>query len=616
MRTRLTEFMAQLKYLPQTLQLLWAASRGLTLLWIGMLAVLGLLPGVFVSLTRDVVDGLVVILAGSPSPEEVRALVVTLSGLAAVVLGTELVSSFVGWIHTAQSELIQDHVSGLIHTQSARLDLAFYETPEYHDHLHRVQSEAASRSLALLESGGSLLQNSLTLGAMAAILLPFGLWLPVLLVLSTLPAFYILLKYNLHFHEWWHRTTPDRRWSQYYSTMLTNITVAPELRLFELAGHFQSAFEELRTRLRTERVQLSRDQSLAQLSASFLALLVTGGAMAWMVVRTLQGMASLGDVVLFYQAFSRGQGLMRTLLGSLGSIYSNTLFLGSLFEFLGLAPKIVDPDAPLEPPAAVRQGISFEGVTFRYPGSAVDVLESFDFAIPAGSISAIVGSNGAGKSTLVKLICRLYDPQQGRLLIDGVDVRQLQVTDLHALITVMFQVPVTYHATAGQNIALGSLGSDPGREEIVAAARYAGADELIRKLPSGYDTLLGKLFADGSELSVGEWQRIALARAFLRSAPIILLDEPTSFMDSWTETTWMKRFRNLARTRTAVVITHRFTTAMHANQIFVMDQGKIVEAGTHDHLLSLGGLYASSWIAQMETSHAHSVPDPDYPLPS
>jgi ATP-binding cassette subfamily B protein len=292
---------------------------------------------------------------------------------------------------------------------------------------------------------------------------------------------------------------------------------------------------------------------------------------------------------------------MRALLGSVGQIYSNTLFLEGLFEFLDLEPRVIDPRTPAPVPDSLVKGIRFRNVTFRYPANERAALQDFCLSVPAGQTVAIVGANGAGKSTLVKLLCRFYDPEAGSIELDGVDLRQVSLDDLRDHVSVLFQTPVSYYATAGQNIALGSLWAAPGAAEIETAARDAGAHEVITRLPQGYETLLGRWFTDGTDLSGGEWQRIALARAFLRRSHIIILDEPTSFMDSWAEADWLDRFRALVAGRTAVIITHRFTTAMRADVIHVMDQGRIVESGSHQELLNAGGRYARSWAAQTQS---------------
>ena len=594
--------MGRLSYLRQTWWLVWAASRGWTLAWAVLLVAQGLLPAATVYLTRLLVDSLVATAGSGTSWEVIRPTLTLAALMAGVILLGEFLQSASEWIRTAQSELVQDHISNLIHQKALAVDIAYYESPEYYDRLYRARNDLSSRPLALLESGGSLLQNGVTLLAMATVLVPYGAWLPLVLLISTLPALYAVLRTNRHYHRWWEETTADRRWTQYYDSMLTHGAVAGELRLFDLGGHFQAAFQVLRRRLRAERLRLLRDQSLARMGAGAVALLLSGAVMAWMLWRALQGAVTLGDLVLFYQAFNRGQSLLRSLLGNVGQIYTNSLFLANLFEFINLKPEVVDPPQPVPAPPVLKDAIRFRQVTFRYPGSERATLQDFNFTIPAGRTVAIVGPNGAGKTTLVKLLCRFYDPEAGSIELDGIDIRRLSLEALRKMITVLFQFPATYHDTAAQNIAFGDLAARPGRAEIEAAARSAGAHDTIARLPKGYDTLLGKWFADGAELSGGEWQRIALARAYLRRAQIIILDEPTSFMDSWSEAEWFDQFRALANGRTAIVITHRFTVARRADLICVMDNGRIVESGSHEALLARGGLYAQSWTAQMQIS--------------
>jgi ATP-binding cassette, subfamily B, bacterial len=490
----------------------------------------------------------------------------------------------------------------LIHEQAVALDVAFYEAPEYHDRLERVRNDLQARPLALLEHIGGLWQNAITLLAMGALLTPYGLWLPVALLCSTLPALFVVLHFNRRVHRWWERTTADRRRTQYYDMLLTHSAVAAELRLFDLAPHFRSVFRDLRQRLRSERLSLTRDQSLARLGAGGMGILMASTTLAWMVWQALRGLVTLGDLALFYQALNRSQSLLRSLLENAGQLYVNTLFLGNLFEFLQLEAHVVDPLQPVPTPGVLQAELRFQGVTFRYPGSARRALHHFNLTIPARQITAVVGANGAGKSTLIKLLCRFYDPQTGCIMLDGVDIRHFSLTELRRMITVLFQWPVPYQTTAAQNITLGDLAARPSPEETEAAARRAGAHEFITHLPQGYETPLGKWFANGAELSAGEWQRLALARAFLRRAPIIILDEPTSALDSWAEADWFDRFRALAHGRTAIVITHRFTIARRADIIHVMDEGQIVESGTHDDLLALGGLYAQSWFVQVQAS--------------
>jgi ATP-binding cassette subfamily B protein len=292
--------------------------------------------------------------------------------------------------------------------------------------------------------------------------------------------------------------------------------------------------------------------------------------------------------------------------------------LNDLFEFLALEPQVKDAAETVAVPTPLKDGIRFENVTFYYPGSERVALSNFDITIPAGRIIAIVGANGAGKSTLVKLLCRFYDPSQGRVLFDGVDLRHVKLQDLRCQITILFQDPVYYQNTFSENITLGDLSKQVDSERVQFAANAAGADKTVAGLPNGYETLLGKWFKGGTELSVGEWQRLALARAYWRQAPILVLDEPTSAMDPWAEHDWLKRFRELASNRTTLIITHRFTTAMYADIIHVMESGRVIESGSHAELLALNGRYAQSWREQMrvvERDGAQTLPDVGLAIP-
>ena len=521
---------AQLPHLARVLRLVWAAARGWTLLWAGLLLLQGLLPMAVVYLTRALVDRLVTVAGAGVDWPSLRPTLILVLLMAGVLLTTEVLRSVSGWVRTAQAELVQDHINLLIHQTSTRVDLAFYESSEYHDHLHRARNEASYRPLALLENGGSLIQNGITLVAMAVVLVPYAVWLPLALLVSTLPAFVVVLGYAARHHRWRLRTTADERLSWYYDWLMTSDETAPELRLFGLGDYFRSTYQALRRRLRQQHVELARSQALAEIGAGVMALLVSGGCLSWMVWRALLGQVSLGDLALFYQAFNQGQQLMRSLLSGVGQIYQNMLFLGNLFEFLDLETRVREPVHPRPVPTvqwnARGVNICFRQVSFRYPGSGRTALQDLDLRIPAGQITAIVGANGAGKSTLLKLLCRFYDPDAGRIELDGIQLPDLSLEKLRQLITVVFQEPVHYNVSAAKNIAMGDLSAAAGRAEIEAAAGAAGADELINRLPQGYQTLLGNWFSGGTELSVGEWQRLALARAFLRRAPILPGPQP------------------------------------------------------------------------------------------
>ena len=596
---KLRKAMAQLPYLPRALKLVWQATPRWALAWVILLIFQGILPVATVYLTKAIVDSMVLVIDSGGSEETITPAILYIGLMALVLLITEILRSLTRWVRTALTEEVKDYLSNIIHEQATRLDMAYFETPEYYDRLHRSLNEARYRPVSLLENIGVVFQNSLTMVAMFGVLATFSIWLPLVLFVSALPIFAVLMLYTLRQYQWRMRTTSAERRSWYYNHVLTDRETAAELRLFNLSDHFKSAYQTIRTRLRHEQLALLKSQGILELVAGVFSLLILASVLVWMLMQAIAGRFTLGDLALFYQAFNQGQKLMRALMENMSQIYSNSLFLGDLFEFLALDPIVHDPQRPLSPPKKIKQGIILHNVTFQYPDSHRIALNNFSLELPAGKVVAIVGSNGAGKSTLIKLLCRFYDPVDGKITLDGQDLRDFAVSDLQRLITIMFQEPVHYNTTAAQNIALGDLNAEPTQEKIEWAAQAAGADTPILRLSKGYETLLGRWFG-GAEMSVGEWQRVSLARAFLRRAELIILDEPTSAMDSWAEADWLNRFRDLTDGRSAVIITHRFTTAMRADMIHVMDQGKIIESGTHDELLKRNGRYAESWRAQTE----------------
>lgn len=579
--------------------MVWQAAPGWTALWAVLILAQGLLPIATVYLTKALVDSLTLAIGQSDNPERFNTALIYLAAMAAVLLATAAFKSIAQWVQTAQSEIVQDYIKDKVHRQAIRLDLAYFESPGYYDKLHRATIDAITKPLTLIQSLGLIAQSCITLIAMIGILSTLSIWLPIILFVSSLPALYVAINYSIKHHRLQIWRTEKFRLAHYYSTKLTDRDSAAEVRLFGLGQYFRSRYSNLRLSLRDEQIALSRRQGIAEFLAALSGLAAMGVTIAWTAASIIRSGGSLGDLAMIYQAFNQGQKLMQALLSNIKQLYTSMLFIENLFAFFELTPDLPEPELPASVPTTFKRAITLENVSFRYPGTEHYSLKNFNLEIPAGKVIAIVGENGAGKSTLIKLLTRLYDPAEGKVCIDGVDAGEIPLDQLRRLFTVMFQSPVHYQQTVADNITIGDWQCDTSDTDIEKAAHGAGADVPINKLPHQYQTVLGKLFG-GSELSGGEWQRVALARAFLRAAPVIILDEPTSAMDSWAEADWMDRFRYLVQGRTALIITHRFSTAMRADRIHVITQGKIIESGTHQDLLAQQGHYAASWQTQIQ----------------
>lgn len=600
--TKLRFALGQTRYLPKLADLVWQSSKKWTCIWIVFLVIEGLLPIAIVYLTKEIVDTGIPVIGKNLDIDAFKPFIFAVILLASVLLLNEVCRGILRWIREHQTEHIEDAISIKIHETSLKVDLAFYETPDYYDNLHRARDEAWYRPQLLVNNLGSLIQSGITLVAMAVVLIRFSFILPLVLLFSTAPALFILLKYAGQQYQWRIATTPDKRKAWYADHVITSRENAAEIRLFNLGDYFKNIYQNKRKILRDGKLRIIKRQSIAELGASLIALTAMAAALSWMGWKTYRSIFSIGELALFYSAFRQGQSMMRMLLENFGDIYHNILFLSDFFEFIELKSSLPESSESLISEGVLKSGIIFSNISFSYPGSSSPVFNNFDLNIDAGKITAIVGPNGSGKSTLLRLICRFYDPEQGTISFDGTDIKLFDSEKLHQMASVLFQQPVHYSAPVRENIAYGYLSAAPDLRAVKKAGKQAGADEFVQHLPLGYDTMLGKWFAGGTELSVGEWQRLALARAFLRDASIILLDEPTSAMDSWAEINWLKRLKPLVKGKTTLIITHRFTTAMQADIIHVIEGGKIIESGSHDELINNNGKYAESWKAQRNRS--------------
>lgn len=567
---------------------------------LALLVVQGALPLVSLYLMKLVVDA---VTSALEAPDKAAAFgqVALLIGLTGgVTLVSALARSLAGLVSEAQGQVVTDHVSDVLHAKSIEVDLEYYESAQYYDKLHRAQREAPFRAIRIVNGLVQVAQNGISLLAMAGLLVSLHWSIAAILFAAAVPGLLVRLRYADRTYRWQRRRTSTERQAWYFHWLLTGDMHAKEIRLFDLGSLFMHRFRDLRQQLRREKIEIATRRSIAELVAQTSAILAVFGSYAFIAYRTVQGAITLGDLVMYYQAFQRGQSFLQQMLSGLAGLYEDNLFLSNLYEFLDLKPKVVQPSHPRPVPQPMQTGIAFDRVSFQYPTGSGKVLEDVSLTIRPGEVIALVGENGSGKTTLIKLLCRLYDPASGIITLDGVDLRQFETTALRREISVIFQDYAQYHLTARENIWFGNAALPPDEERIVAAARHAGADEVITGLPRGYETILGKWFEDGEELSVGEWQKVALARAFLRDAQIIVLDEPTSSLDAKAEYEVFKKFRHLAAGRTVILISHRFSTVRMADRIYVLEDGRIIENGSHDELVHLGGTYARLFETQAQ----------------
>jgi ATP-binding cassette subfamily B protein len=585
-------------HLGRALRLVWQNTRGWTIAGSALLFIQGVLPLVSLYLMKLMIDA---VTDGITAPDKAVAfgrvaLLIGLAGLAAL-LGV-MCRSVSSLISEMQSHEITDRISDLLHTKSVEIDLAYYENPRYFDTLHRAQQEAPSRPTHIVNGLIQVGQNGLSLAAMAGLLFSFHWSVALILFAAVIPGIWVRMKYSGRIYRWQRRQTPAERRSWYYHWMLTGDSHAKEIRLFNLGKLFMNRFRDLRRQLRHERIRIARKRSLAELIAQVGAAVAVFGSYAFIAYRTVQGNITLGDLVMYTQAFQRGQGFLQQMLGGLAGLYEDNLFLSNLYEFLDLKPKVTRPVYPKPVPRPIKTGIVFDCVSFTYPGSNRKILEKISLAVRPGEHIALVGENGAGKTTLIKLLCRLYDPADGTITLDGIPLGHYDTIGLRREISVILQDYARYHMTARENIWFGDIAVSREDPRVKEAARQSGADRVIGKLPAGYETILGKWFEDGEELSIGEWQKVALARAFMRNSQIIVLDEPTSSLDAMAEYEVFQKFRDLARGRTAILISHRFSTVRMADRIFVLENGRLTDSGAHDELMRRGGTYARLYEAQ------------------
>ncbi|MCC5897963.1 MAG: ABC transporter ATP-binding protein [Phormidium sp. BM_Day4_Bin.17] len=515
-----------------------------------------------------------------------------------VNLAAALLTSVGRLVNQYQQQVVSDRLYEIIHDKAIAVDLEHYENPAYYDILERARNQANSVPLQLLNRLEQIGSNLVQLATMGTTLLTFNWLIGGVLVIPVIPRILVRLAFVREIHAWLQRRTATQREASYYNSLLVSENYAKEIRLFQLGELFSRRFRKLRWRLREERLQIALRRASADFFTTIIAVIATWGIYAYIAFQTVQGNITVGDLVLYNQAFRKAYDALWQVLQGVAGLYDDNRYLSYLFEFLNIKPRIVDPESPKPIPRPMKQGIYFKNVYFNYPNSQREAIKNASFHLEPGEVIALVGENGSGKTTLIKLLCRLYDPTEGSVEIDGIDVREMKVRELRQQISVIFQDYAKYHLTARENIWLGNLECPSDDERIIKAAQRSGADDVIQSLPLAYDNLLGKRFETGEELSIGQWQKVSIARAFLRDSQVIVLDEPTSALDPKAEYEVFKKFRELLEGQSAVLITHRLSTVKMADRIYVLDKGCIVESGSHDELIAMQGLYATLFETQ------------------
>jgi ATP-binding cassette, subfamily B, bacterial len=579
-------------HIRRALRLVWDAAAGWTVASFVLVLLQAAIPVLALYLIKLVVDAVAAAASAPPGEADVQSVFVLLGLAGLLTLSGVAIHGLATWIREAQSLLVTDHVVDVLHRKSSTVDYGYYEDPRYHDTLHRAQQEAPSRPTQIVGNLTQVAQNALTAVGILILLSTVHWVLTVVLFLAVLPALLVRIRHGRRLYRWQRQRAAMERKARYLGWLLTLPFHAKELRIFNLGEELRRRFRELQTRIRSERLVLARHRETANVLAQLLAGAVVFGSLAFVAWHATLGALTLGDLVMYFGAIQRAETSLRGLFSSLGALYEDNLFLSTFSEFVELEDQVVAPSSPKPVPSPIREGLRVRGLSFQYPHSQGPALQDIDLDVGPGEMVALVGSNGSGKTSLIKLLCRLYDPDAGSITLDGVDLREMDPEVYRRRIAVVFQDYTRYGLPATDNIGFGDVAELASRERIEAAARDAGVDEVLARLPHGYDTVLGRYFPEGEELSIGEWQKVALARAFFSKAEILIADEPTSSLDAEAEASVFKMIRRLAKDRAAIVVSHRFSTVRVADRIYVLHRGHLVESGSHNELMALGGRYA------------------------
>ena len=583
-----------LKNVPPVLHFVWESGPAVVFWNIAIRIVVAFLPMGIGIIGRYIIDGVNRIRLHQPLPQNFWWLVGTEMVLAVI---TGILSRSVDYFDNLLADRYTHHVSVEVMRKAAALDVTVYEDPVFYDRLERARVQATDR-LAMIQQMGRLIQQSVSALAFSAVLIWYSPFLLCLLVAGIIPAFlgeshFAFLTYAKNF-----RQTPLRRQMDYLRQVGGSKEAAKELKLFNLSEYLTNRFSGLSQQIYEENVALNRRRLFWGGLLAILGQLGYYGAYGYSIWRTIQGSYSIGDLTLITTAIMQAMSNIQQAFSTASGVADQALFLTDLLAFFEMKPRVESKVNGLKTPRPIVKGFEFRNVSFAYPGTTRRILKNFSFTLSPGERIALIGENGQGKTTIVKLITRLYDPTEGEILLDGVDLREYDLDDLHSEIGVIFQDFMRYEMTARENIAVGRIEVPHDHEEIEYAAEKSLASGVVAKLQGGYDQMLGRRFEGGVDLSGGEWQKIALARAYLRDAQMLILDEPTAALDARSELEVFERFAELTFGKMALLISHRFSTVRMADRIVVLEAGQLVEEGTHAQLMALGGRYAAMFEMQ------------------